>query len=129
MTPDEYAQCRRLGFKTDGCIREDLKTLLQERVPRSFVVMAKDKDKVLSWALVDKTTENEPMVQIYTRHGYRRMGLGSKVMQRVKYEIGPKYHCFRSTEGSSEFFDSVGAERPNKATPVYLHHQNLQGRL
>lgn len=118
LTPDEYAQCCKLGYRHDGCIINDLKWLWSNgRASKSRAVMCVDaRGKIRSWALIDyskgRWTEgnSRPMVQCWTQRRFRRKGLGARVMTKVKKHLGCTFDHF--TIQATEFFAYCGIKMP-----------------
>ena len=67
-------------------------------------VMCVEGDKVLGWALVNKHNED---IMIYVRKNYRRMGIGTKIMKKIRSKFG-KYNVFDDTVVTKSFFKSTG---------------------
>lgn len=117
MSTEDYKQCKRLGYR-DGCIREDLEKIRTRGYrSKSRAVMVKDdKGRIRSWGLIDYYNgylgedRGKPMVQLWTQRRWRRKGLGSLVMGRIKRLIGDKFSHYE--EQAPEFFESVGAKQP-----------------
>jgi GNAT superfamily N-acetyltransferase len=67
-------------------------------------VLCVEGDKILGWALVDKKCRD---IMIYVRKNYRRMGVGTKIMKKIRSKFG-KYNVYDNTIPTKSFFKSVG---------------------
>lgn len=122
MTADEVARCRQLHIRSKGRIHKDLTECLRRPHSGSRVVMVKDEQEdILSWGLIDYTESPKPSVQLYTRARYRRMGLGTRIMRKVKDILGTnEYIHFKHDNTSKAFFNAVGAIYPPPTLGTWL---------
>ena len=83
VTPTEYTQCARLGYRK-GAIRDAFKAAYRRAAPNTSVILAKQGDAVLSWALVQPHYRHGYSAMFWTRTRWRRRGLGARVARAVK---------------------------------------------
>jgi Acetyltransferase (GNAT) family len=124
LTKEEVLACKKVAFFECSHLKDSLDICLKRFNSGSFVVVAKDyKDRVISWALCDKTSEHDT-VQIFTRRACRRNGYGKLVINKVKERLGRnEFVYFPYDEKSRAFYKATECE--NKRKLPFFHHEDL----
>lgn len=115
MTDDELKACRRLRNTHGGTrIISDLVFARAAPQKKSQVVLVKEvgTKKLLSWGLIDLTEPAGPTLQLYTHGKYRRMGLGTKVVQAAKGIVGDTIRHFKHDDRAAAFFTKTQLQNP-----------------
>jgi GNAT superfamily N-acetyltransferase len=88
LTPYEYKQCWGLNYGKTGWLRRDLVDSRNDPNKYDKVYMIKDGPQILSWALVYEI-DSAPgsLAQFWTRKEWRRQGLATKIVKRVKKDF------------------------------------------
>lgn len=94
LTASEYRTLYNLNFRKSGSMQYELKWAKQRYPNNTDVVIMKEKDEIVSWALVFPFTNDRRFKRtayFYTKKPYRNKGYGSRVMDVVqKIERKPK---------------------------------------
>src|SRR5690606_3943971 len=106
LTPYEYQQCKSLNFRDQG---DMLYALPEGRHNGSKVVMIKEGDMLLGWALLTPLPSEHWQFQVYVRNVYRNRGLGKRLLRRAM-KISPNLQIIPHDARRAGFFASVDEE-------------------
>jgi len=116
LTPQEYAQCRRLNLGDNGHLREcleffyvyapSLRALPGDQPPARVLLLRENASrKLLAWCMLDE----EEHAQLYVHSKHRRKGLGTRLMRQL-LRVCPRATIFPHDEVSTAFFAHLNAD-------------------
>ena len=121
LTYREWNTLHKLSFSKDSAMKSRLEGVYGN-AKNTYIVMAYDtrKETYVGWAFAEPTKEGTANVGVYVKYAYRRKGIGKKLINAVlKYSRVERATCFLVDEVATKFWNSFGAKRYRRATPVY----------
>lgn len=109
LTPEEMRQVGRLHIR-GGTMIYGLRTMRQAHSRRDAVLLAKEGQTIVAWALVSGGYPNEQGVLLYVRRSHRRRGIGTRLLKRahgMSKRAGCRLRAIPWNDSGLSFFESA----------------------